>query len=438
MQIRTPKRYQGMQRRSVFSCGRFFISLIMVTLILIGVGIYYNRDLIQPTADRIIGSALNSIEARAATQMAPLPTATPDPSVNLVNGGNAWERGNITDAVGFYEQIIDSVPNDVMVYQRMTVGLLTRGEVQEALDYAEHTVTADPFSPDAWATRSLLMSWQNDYQQGIASALQALDFDKDHAQAKAFLAYGYWGAGQVELASSRADEAIALDPDRWEGYWVRGLIRENSLLDITGALDDFGRAFTLASEQNPAMAGITVSGMARILVRPEYRNYDRAVELLEQMRSLDPDNRAVLYTLGEVQFRYRGDYGQALSPLTECTRINPQDYDCQYLLGRTYNSLDNTDAALLAFEAAIEAGSPWARHYWWAANMYIAEGKCSEATPLLQTGFRMAQLGDLPADDEGADDLITEAFPALMSTCRVSFGDGNAPLQTPTEATEEG
>lgn len=415
------------------------MSLIMVMIILIGVGIYYNRGLIQPTVDRIVGDAVNSLEARAATQMAPLPTATPDPSVNLVNGGNAWERGNITDAIGFYEQIIGSVPNDVTIYQRMTIGLLTRGAVQEALDYAEHTVTADPFSPDAWATRSLLMSWEDDYQQGIASALQALDFDEDHAQAKAFLAYGYWGAGRIELASSRADEAIALNPDAWEGYWVRGLIRENSLLDITGALDDFGTAFTLASEQNPAMAGVAVSGMARILVRPEYGNYDRAIELLEQMRSSDPDNRAVLYTLGEVQFRYRGDYGQAQGPLEECTRINPQDYLCQYLLGRTYNSLDNTDAALLAFEAAIEAGSPWARHYWWAANMYVAEGKCSEATPLLQIGYRMAKVGDLSAADEGADDLVSDAFPALMTTCRVPLGDGNEPALQPTAAaTEEG
>jgi tetratricopeptide (TPR) repeat protein len=287
---------------------------------------------------------------------------------------------------------------------------------------------------DAWATRSLLMSWENDYQQGIASALQALDFDENHAEAKAFLAYGYWGADQIELASSRADEAIRLDPDGWEGYWVRGLIRENSLLEIEGALNDFERAYNLALEQNPAMAGVAAAGMARILVRPEYAQYDRAVTLLEEMRSSDPDNRAVLYTLGEVQYRYRGDYGQAQGPLEECIRVNPLDYDCQYLLGRTYNSLNNTDAAVIAFETAIEAGSPWARHYWWAANMYVVEGKCSEATPYLQTGYRMVQVGDLPAADEGADDLLNDAFPALMTTCRVPFEvDNSQPTATPND-----
>ena len=435
MQIRTPKRYQGMQRRRVFSCGRFFVSLLMLTLILLGIGIYQNRALIQPTANNIIAGVLDSMEAQAATQLAPAPTATADPSVNLVNGNNAWERGNISDAVGFYQQIVGSVPNDVNIHQRLTMGLLTRGEIRQAQEYAEHTVTADPFNPDAWATRALLMSWEDNYEQGIASALQALDFDENHAAAKAFLAYGYWGAGQIELASSRADEAVRLNPDGWEGYWVRGLIRENSLLDIAGALSDFELAYNLAREQNPAMAGVAVAGWARILVRPEYAQYDRAVTLLEEMRSADPDNRAVLYTLGEVQYRYRGDYGQAQGPLEECTRVNPQDYECQYLLGRTYNSLDNTDAALLAFEAAIEAGSPYARHYWWAANMYIAEGKCSEAAEYLQTGYRMVQPGDLPASDEGADDLLSDAFPALMTTCRVPFDAQD--IQPTPEATEE-
>jgi tetratricopeptide (TPR) repeat protein len=441
MQIRTPKRYQGMQRRRVFSCGRFFISLIMLTLILAGIGIYQNRALLQPTVNQLVGAVVNSMEAQAATQMAPPPTPTADPSLSLVNGNNAWERGNVTDAIGFYEQVVGSVPNDVNIYQRMTIGFLTRGETAKALDYAEHTVTADPFSPDAWATRSLLMSWEDNYEQGIASALQALDFDEENAAAKAFLAYAYWGADQLELATSRVDEAIAANPDGWEGYWVRGLIRENSLLNITGALSDFERAYTLALEQNPAMAGVAAAGIARILVRPEYADYDRAVTLLEEMRSADPDNREVLYTLGAVQYTYRGDYGQAQSPLEECTRLNPLDYECQYLLGRTYDRLDNTDAALLAFEAAIDAETPFARHYWWTANMYVAEGKCSEASPLLRTGYLMVQVGDLPALDEGAEDLLNDAFPALMTTCRVTVGDGEipAPQVTPTaESTEEG
>jgi tetratricopeptide (TPR) repeat protein len=169
-------------------------------------------------------------------------------------------------------------------------------------------------------------------------------------------------------------------------------------------------------------------------MRPEYQDYNRAVELLEQIRSTDPENRLVLYTLGIVQYTYRGDYGQAQGPLEECTRIAPKDYECQYLLGRTYDRLDNTDAALIAFEAAIEAGTPYARHYWWAANTYIAEGKCSEAAPLLRTGYSMAQPGELPAADEGADDLINDAFPALMTTCRVPISEGSSP-PTPVEPT---
>ena len=95
------------------------------------------------------------------------------------------------------------------------------------LTYADRTVTANPFSADAWATRSLVHSWEEDFAEGIASAQQALALEPDNVRATAYLAYAYFQAGQYNLASNRAEDAIALNPDHWSGYWVRGLIREN-------------------------------------------------------------------------------------------------------------------------------------------------------------------------------------------------------------------
>ena len=437
MYIQTPKRYRGTQRRRVFSCGRFLLSLVMFLIIFAGIGIYQNRSLLQPSIDRVVSGIAANLEAQAATRMAPPPTATPDPSVNLVNGDNAWQRGNISDAVTFYEQIIGAVPNNVSVYRRVTIGNLTRGNTPDALRYAEHTITADPFSPDAWATRSLVMSWVGKYEQGIASASQALDLDENHPEAMAYLAYSYRGAGQVDLAESRVNEAIRINPDNFVGYWVRGLIRENDLLDIPGALEDFRTAYQLSLEQDPAMTGVAAAGLARILVRPEYADYAQAIELLEQVRNVDPDNRDALFTLGWVQYTYLGDYGQAQGPLEDCTRIAPTDYQCFYFLGRTHNSLGNTEAALEALHSAIEAGTPYARHYWWAANMEIALGSCANAAELLETGYSMVAPGGLPAEDEGAEPLLSDEFPALMTTCRVPIGGAGLDLPTP-EATPEG
>ncbi len=435
MYIRTPKRYRSTPRRSVLSCRRLLFIFVLLILIGFGLFIYSNSDAIQPQVDAVVQGLVDEAEARVATMQAPEPTATIDPSTNIINGDNAWSRGNVTEAITYYQQVLPSTPNEVSVYQRMTIGLITRGGGEEALSYAEQTVTADPFSATAWATRSLAYSWEGDYEEGIVSAQQALDLNPDDAAALAYLAYSYWQGGRSALADSRATQAIALDPDRFEGYWVRGLVRENDLLDIAGALSDYETAYSLAIEQNPALAGVVATGLARVLVRPEYNQVSQAVEVLEEARSRDPDNTEVLYTLGVVNFTNLGEYGQAQGPLEDCVDVDEDNYLCLYMLGRTLDRLDDQEGALQAFLTAVDYDTPWARTYWWAANMEILLGSCNNAVPLLETGYRMVAPGDLPANDE-PDELLQEAFVTRMNDCRVPIPGGLAPEPDP-ETTPE-
>lgn len=435
MYIKTPRQYRGVQRRRVFSCGRLFIVIILLVLVVAGVGLIYNRAIFEAYAVHGVETALADVERWRATQFAPTPLPTRDPSRSLTDGDNDWSRGRITLAMQSYSDALPFVPNNVTVYSRMTEAYLTRGDILKALDFAEHTVTANPFSAEAWATRSLVYSWERDASQGIASAQQALALEPDHAQATAFLAYAYWQAGQTDLANIRANDAVNADPDRWEGYWVRGLIRENDLFEFDGALSDFETAFRLSSElgQNPAMAGVAATGIARIYVRPEYANNTAAVNILNAALEIDPDNVEVLYYLGEVEYRYVGDYAQAQEVLLDCTEVAPTDYRCWYFLGRARNSQGDQDGALQAFEQTIALDTPFARHYWWAAEMErILFGDCSQAAIYLQTGYRMAQAGG-GAIDEG-NQVLLEDFEARLALCGVSV----APVTQPETTQEAG
>jgi len=436
MYIQTPKRYRRTPRRSVFGCRRMLFIFLLMILIGVGIVIYNNSDVIQPQIEAVIQGLVDDAESRVATLQAPAPTATIDPSTNIINGDNAWSRGNVTEAITYYEQVLPNTPNNVGIYQRMTVGLITRGGGDSALTFAEQTVTADPFSADAWATRSLAYTWEGDYEAGIVSAQQALDLNPDDAVALAYLAYSYWQAGRSALADSRATQAIALDANRFEGYWVRGLVRENDLLDIAGAYSDFDTAYNLAVEQNPAMAGVVAAGLARILVRPEYNQVTQGVEILEEARSRDPDNTEVLYTLGLLNYANLGEYGQAQGPLEDCVDVDEDHFLCLYLLGRTLNLLEDQEGALASFQTAVEAGTPWAHTYWWTANMEITLGSCNNAVTLLETGYRMVAAGDLPANDEGNESL-QEDFIFLLNQCRVPVPGGLAPAEPAAEETEE-
>lgn len=231
MYIRTPKRYRGMQRRSLFSCQRVFMSLTLLVLIILGVGVYQLSDMLQPTAISAVEGSMEQINAWQATQFAPPLDPTRDPSSVLIDADNEWQAGRIEFALNSYDQVITSLPNDVRVYMRLAEGYLTRGNLEDAIINAESSVTADPFSADAWATRALIYSWEGDFAEGIASAQQALALDPQNVRANAYLGYAYFSASQGNLALARAEDAIEINPDHWSGYWVRGLVRENELAD---------------------------------------------------------------------------------------------------------------------------------------------------------------------------------------------------------------
>lgn len=437
MYINTPRRYRGMQRRSMFSCGRIMLNLFLVALILLGVGFYQMRDTFQPQVSDAFNTGIAQVNTWQATQLAPAPTPTENPDVTLIDAANNWSAGRVSFAVDAYTSILNTVPNDVMVYSRVTEGYLTRGNVDEALVYAENTVTANPFSADAWATRAFAYSWSGDFAQGIASAQQALALDAENARAQAYLAYAYYQGGLPELARSSADDAIATDPNLWAGYWVRGLVNENVFpIDYAAAQSDYQQAYDLAREQNPAMAGVAGAGLGRIV---SIDDPEGAVTLMSEMLNFDDGNRELLYYLGLTHYNRLGQWGQARDPFTDCTEIAPEDVDCWYLLGRTLNSLDDQAGALEAFEQTIELDTPSARHYWWAARLARTSGSCAAAAPYLEIGYDMVIDGGLPSREEGTAQApaLIEAYNDELAVCRITVVPNNPTPETTPEATPE-
>lgn len=421
MQINTPKRYRGRQRRGLFSCGRIMLNVVLVALILIGIGLYQIRDTFQPELVEMVNTGIAQVNDWQATQLAPDPTPTENPQVTLVDAANNWSAGRVSFAVDAYTSIINTVPNDVMVYSRVAEGFLTRGNTDDALAYAEDTVTANPFSADAWATRSFVYSWTGDVAQGIASAQQALVLDPENARAQAYLGYAYYESGLSDDARASAEDAIATDPNLWAGYWVRGLVNENIFpVDYVAAESDYQRAYDLAREQNPPLAGVAGAGLGRVV---RSSDLERAVTLMNEMLNFDDSNRELLFYLGVIQYREVGEWAQGRDLLTDCVEIAPEDVDCWYHLGRARDLLDDQVGALDAFERTIELDTQSAFHYYWAARLARTTNSCSAAEPYLEIGYDMVIDGGLPSREEGTADapaLIAD-FTDELDICRITI-----------------
>lgn len=421
MQIRTPKKYRGVQRRSVISCRRVFLYLIAIVIIVIGVGIYQNRALFAPTVQSVVDIVMVQMEESAATLTAPEPTPTIDPSNKLIEGNNYWSQGAVNEALDTYLEVIDSVPNDVTIYDRIAISLITLGRSGEALDYAEKAINADPYSADAWAIRAWALDWEGRSGEALSSALHALEINPDSGRAQAYLAEAYYSLGQDERALNLVDDVIEESPDSFEAYRARGIIRWNNL-DLDGAVEDFRTAYSIAN--NMTFIAIDIATIET------YRdNYDEALEILESVVESNPQNTLALLQLGIIYDVQLGNPSQAISYLQNCVDYNPRSVGCFYQLGRAQYRLELYQEAANSFEQTMELGTNNPYHYYWAGWSQINIGNCTRAMAYLDPGYQIAL--------QGNDSDIVSAFETVIPECRSSFGNfGEDDSETEGDITE--
>lgn len=421
MHIRTPRRYRG-TRRNIIPFGRILLILVGVAIIVAGIGVYRNADFFRPYIDHLAGTALMSMQSGAQTLVAPTPTATRDPRNDLVSANNFWSGGAVSEALRLYLTILDSLPNDVTVYYRVTTAFIIQGDIPQAVEYAERTVTANPFSSDAWAIRAWALDWAGRTGDAIASALQAKELDPENPRALAWLAEAYNSAGQVQRAYDTAQRALEIDPNSIEALRARALINWTGLLDNAAAAQDYQAAFELAQATDPALAGLIATEIARIEFGNQ--NHDAAIQILERILEQNPENTSALFWIGQVYFSGKGDPSQAASYAQRCLDFNPNHIACNYLYGRTQMQTNVTVAAE-AFAKAVELGSTSARHYWWAGRAQIDLGNCARAISFLQPGYALAL-------KEGNATLISD-YEDIMPLCGLTGAAQPTPTSTPED-----
>ncbi len=419
MYLKSSKRYRaGTKRRGLISFRRLLLFLITPAAVLGGMYIYQNQGQFVPPISTAIADLVSQAGESVSTARAPQPTATQNPTNNVNRADDAWVRGSVEEAVNLYEEVIASVPNDLPVHYRYTLGLIMLDENGKLLDAAEDTVTANPFSADAWTIRARAYTSLGNYGEAIASALRALeiastsavDANPDtmaptRARALATLAEVYYELDQYDRALTTVDQALDVYPDSPEAYYVRGLIDwfSPSILDREAAMEDFQIAYDIAPSYHYIAASMvflnrelgTVAQNAGETAQAE-AYYDAALALSEQILELNPSYPRILQFLADYYFRVVGDDNQASDYASRCVRANSTLNSCYYILGRAQMRLENYVDARSSFDGAIQyaiassGDTPY--YYWWAARSVILldPSDCGTALNYLRPGWEIA------------------------------------------------
>ncbi len=406
MQIRTPKKYQGVQRRSIIGCRRLSFYLLMLALIVIGIAAILNRRTLAPIVQNAVYDFIGQLEDTAATMALPEPTPTVDPRNSLVEANNYWLGGALDEATDLYIDIAESMPNSVEVYRRIALGMINESRYDEAVEYGARAINADPFDAEAWAIYAWALDWDKRATEALAKALHALELDPNSRRANAYLAEVYSSLGQAERAELLLADLLDAEPNSAEGIRARGLLKWNRN-DFTGALEDFKTAYGLAD--NMGFIAIDIA-----IIEKDLGNYETAQEFLQQVIDADPYNPHALFRLGEIAVSFEGNPAQAMRYLQDCVDLNPSYLYCHFMLGRAQERLGSIEDAAASFERAIELGSVNPQHYYWAGYSQILLGNCTRAMSFLEPGLRLARASVPPKFAADIEAIIPDCDPTFI------------------------
>ncbi len=434
MYLRPTKKYTNRRRVSIISWRTIFFWIFAIAIIVVGIGIYENRGMFIPIIDNAINTVVDNTSNTIATSRAPAPTATQDPSNDLLRANDAWVLGSLQEATSLYAQIAPATPNDTTVFYRLTLGYINQGRFEEALLASENGITANPFHPDMWAMRAMALNRLGRSSQAIASASRALELvpisliDQDpswattRARALAFLAESYLNIKQGERADTTIEEALDLNPDSYEALQVRGRINQEVYYDFDAALEDFRAANELA----PTMIYVAI-WLAR-LERDFFQDYETSLQLYQDILDRNPGNTQVLFDVADYYWRVQGNPEEAMSYLSRCIESDPNVAACHYLMGRVQYRREQIADSLISFQTAYDFIPDNGYYNYWLGEAYLALGQCQQALPYFETSNTIARDTD--------DSTLLDSASFKLNEAQVACGIRVAPATPTPEATE--
>lgn len=428
MHLHTPKRYRvgRRQRRHLIGSMRWlWLWILTPILVFAGYQVYERRDEFGPPVREFISERVEDAQSGIATVIAPTPLPTTDPTQRIVRADALWSQGAVENALDEYEVAREGAPNDGRVHYQYTYGLLIEGRNDEALRAAEATVTANPFSSDAWAIRAFALTRADRYAEAIASALQALSLDPNNATALAYMALAYLGAGQPGAAEQALNRALEADPENPDVYYVRGLWNLEANYDQFAYQDDLETAHELA----PNLPHITVElAWADWGLEQADVGFERLTEVVEQ----NPSNLDALFALGYLQLQTYGDPNKAKDYLERCVAADPTNEPCLDYLATVQLSLADVEGALQTYRQLMNAQPTNSVYYLRAGRTFANANQCTAASPWLQRGYQLEQERPEP----NLDRLI--AFEEFMLGCGLAINPVySSPVTGGSDATAE-
>ena len=321
---------------------------------------------------------------RGRQRMAMTPADAIGRAISLMN------QGNLDEAEHVCRQIIQARPKWADAHNVFGAIKFRQGDTDEAIKSVRQAIKLAGSHATFHANLGEMLRQQSEIDKAISALRRATHLDPRSPQGFNNLGIAYFDKAKFEDAAEMYRKAIALDPSYAEPYNNLG-----NALAAMGKMEEASQSFAKAVELRPdyaeahANAATVLGGAGRfeeaeaslrraIELRPDdvkscrqlanllllQNNTAEAINLLNQAARTDRRNLQTILTLVRAHLK-NGTYELAERVAQEAMRLDPENYEAQFLYGQVCHELDRFKEAIEYYEKALEKRPEYydCRHY---------------------------------------------------------------------------
>jgi len=262
---------------------------------------------------------------------------------------NAEQVGQIQEAIGYLDQVIQRQPEDSETLAQRSELLLKNGQQEQALDDLTRAIQTDSTAPLLYFQRGNLRSDLGDLQGAIDDYTTALELDPSYSDA-----YLNRGSARADLGDETGavdDYTAALevtdDPEKMAIAYLNRCLSLSNLEDHAAALSDCSAAINLRPSNGYAYGN-------RGLVKRQLSDYQGAIQDFTIAIQINPDNPEPYYNRGLTR-QSLGDLSGAMTDFNQTIKLNPNHPFAYYDRGLLNAALGEVDEAISDLEKVASA-----------------------------------------------------------------------------------
>ena len=245
------------------------------------------------------------------------------------------------------------------IYREKARILHREGELEEALDTVQKAISKNSHDLTTHRTKGLILEDMNYPDQAIKSYETALELcleDQDKVRGEIYrcMAYCYNKLNDASRTIDYADKAIALNPDDYPSYVIKGDVCMKIDSD-RGALDNYEKALSFVPNNPPAHYNLGLA-VKNILVKGKKVDEDLIIRALESFDiAIENDFlKDWAHAYKGIICMYLNDYQKMLEENEKAIAVNPNNALAHNNKGYSLEMLGKRKGAIKSFEKAFE------------------------------------------------------------------------------------